>query len=324
MTRKRTLFDYALWAALPMAHTSRIEARLTMILDKTQSRRPLPRRVLLFALIPVIAALVTLAVLRPDIKAQQTTTATNNIAPIKIAGIAAGEVSGGQWTGRANGNWWNQNGAILSQPVYETDANHQVGSSVHRDQKLIMVAFHLPEVLKGATFTSDFAQSTGSGSYLGQWPAQRSGQENLTEAQMKAQTSGPQVVVATFPAALTRTDFRVGVASGPWITAETSPGRSQGSSRGSQTIMFSPVADTAKGLAVTVTTSGVTDDMRVVAVDWKGRELTPDSVENLGSGSMSQITGRFDLPLKQLKEFRFETRPFVWIEYKNVALQPVK
>ena len=39
----RTAYDYALWIALPMAHTSKVEGRLRMILDQTRNRR-LPRR----------------------------------------------------------------------------------------------------------------------------------------------------------------------------------------------------------------------------------------------------------------------------------------
>jgi len=57
-------------AAIAMAQTSKIESRLTMILDKTRPRRPVARRVLVFALLPASAALITLAVLRPDAKAQ--------------------------------------------------------------------------------------------------------------------------------------------------------------------------------------------------------------------------------------------------------------
>ncbi len=36
MKRKPTLYQIALWAALPMAHTSRIEGRLTMILERVR------------------------------------------------------------------------------------------------------------------------------------------------------------------------------------------------------------------------------------------------------------------------------------------------
>ncbi len=70
MTRKLTPTDIALWAALPMAHTTHIEGRLKMILDTTRPRRALTRRALLLALTPGIAALATLAMLRPSAKAQ--------------------------------------------------------------------------------------------------------------------------------------------------------------------------------------------------------------------------------------------------------------
>jgi len=39
---------------------------------------------------------------------------------------------------------------------------------------------------------------------------------------------------------------------------------------------------------------------------------------------MDKITARFSLPLAQIKEFRVETRPFRWVEFKDVALQPAK
>ncbi len=70
MRRKLTPSQLALWAALPMAHTPRIEGRLTMILDTTRPRRALSRRILLAALGVGAAALVPLAVLRPAARAQ--------------------------------------------------------------------------------------------------------------------------------------------------------------------------------------------------------------------------------------------------------------
>jgi len=69
MTRKPP-YELALWAALPMAHTSHIEGRLTMILDQTRPRRALTRRVLIIALGIGAAALVPLAMLRPAARAQ--------------------------------------------------------------------------------------------------------------------------------------------------------------------------------------------------------------------------------------------------------------
>ncbi len=70
MIHKPTPYELALWAALPMAHTSRIEGRLTMILDQTRPRRALTRRALMIALGVGAAALVPLAMLRPAARAQ--------------------------------------------------------------------------------------------------------------------------------------------------------------------------------------------------------------------------------------------------------------
>ena len=64
MKYKLTPFDLALWAALPMAHTSQIEGRLTMILD-SKRRRTLPRRLFILGVALTAAALVPLAMLRP-------------------------------------------------------------------------------------------------------------------------------------------------------------------------------------------------------------------------------------------------------------------
>ena len=72
MFRKPTLNDIAPWAALPMAHTSRLEGRLTMILDNTRPRRALTRRALLLALGAGVAALTPLAMLQPVARAQAT------------------------------------------------------------------------------------------------------------------------------------------------------------------------------------------------------------------------------------------------------------
>lgn len=64
MRRKPTPTELALWAALPMAHTSRIEGRLTMILD-TKRPRTLPRRAGIAGLMLAAALLLPLASAHP-------------------------------------------------------------------------------------------------------------------------------------------------------------------------------------------------------------------------------------------------------------------
>lgn len=77
MISKRTPADYALWAVLPMAHTSKIEGRLTMILDNTR-RRTLPRRAFMLGIALAAAAVFPLAMLRPAAEAQ-----TPSPAPVR-------------------------------------------------------------------------------------------------------------------------------------------------------------------------------------------------------------------------------------------------
>jgi len=38
---------------------------------------------------------------------------------------------------------------------------------------------------------------------------------------------------------------------------------------------------------------------------------------------VASAEGRFSgLPLSDVKEFRFEARPYAWVEFRNVSLQP--
>jgi tetratricopeptide (TPR) repeat protein len=70
MPRKLTAYDFALWAALPMAKSSRIEGRLKMILNSNTRPRALPRHFLGYALMVGAAMVVPLALLHPAARAQ--------------------------------------------------------------------------------------------------------------------------------------------------------------------------------------------------------------------------------------------------------------
>ncbi len=131
---------------------------------------------------------------------------------------------------------------------------------------------------------------------------------------------------AIYPNSVAKASLRVGVASGPWKVSAfetiTPAGESgQTGCTGGQKIILSPLAQTANGLFLTVSTDS-TDDIRVVAVNLQGDELLPASIGGESIDTLDQITARFSQPLSQIKEFRVETRPFTWTEFKNVALKP--
>ena len=337
-------------AAITMAQTPHIQRRILMVLDKTHSRRTVTRRALLVALIPTAAAVIMLAVLRPDAKAQaapvsvplspasqhlmftlhhgsviynghgRQTLVTTPDMTINGTRLLAGITD----AGKPGSSWWSATGALLPAPVYDTNAYHSddhVGdSSTHN----VSFAFRLPPTASGITTDYKLEDSKGS-SGDGDWPGKSQSDGGHTESQMFAATGGTRVVTSAFPAALKKTSIQIGIAAGPWRTAASNHNPSSGLSTndGAQGFILGAAEQTAKSLALTVTTNS-TDDLRIIAVDRQGNELLPD--DHLGSGinGMDQITVHFSQPLSQIKEFRVETRPFQWIEFKNVALQPVK
>jgi len=64
-----------------------------------------------------------------------------------------------------------------------------------------------------------------------------------------------------------------------------------------------------------------TTAIRVIAISKSGRQIG-SSVSGRGGNDLSSQTYTFDSPLSNIKEFRFETRPYTWIEFRNVTLVP--
>ena len=76
---------------------------------------------------------------------------------------------------------------------------------------------------------------------------------------------------------------------------------------------------------LTVTDSALTTDFRIVAVDKDGKIVQPVGESSSVVSVFRQTTVWFnetELPLARVKEIRFETRPFHWVEFKDVALYP--
>lgn len=60
---------------------------------------------------------------------------------------------------------------------------------------------------------------------------------------------------------------------------------------------------------------------RIVAVTNSGQEIG-GGVSGSGGNVLDSSTYQFHIPLKEIKEFQFQTRPYEWIEFKNVSLKP--
>ena len=341
--------------AIAMAQTSKIESRLQMILDKTRPRRPLARRVLVLALIPASAALITLAILKPDAKAQTSPKSADLSSQPALhllwPGGSAGRGylkpgSGLTWTvqpdlmtttdlkingttlfaGVTDANkpaspWWSATGAVLPKPVYDTThTEDSIGTPKTRN---VRFAFRLPATAQGVTFQYNLLRSIGSSS-SGTWPGKTQNDAGRTEAQMFTDTSGLRIVLAAFPLTLKKTNVQIGIGSGAWkVAASAAATTSIASNLSSSGFVIGHTLETKDGLSLIVSTD-TTDDIRVVAVNLQGQEILPNSIGGQSVNKLGQITAQFNLPLSQVKEFRVETRQFQWVEYKDVALRPVQ
>ena len=304
-------------AAIAMARTARIEGRLKMILDTTRPRRALTRRALLLVLSLSAAALVPLAVLHLSERAQ----AAPGVVPARHLTIL--HVTAATPALAAAGGVPVQ----LMRVTTDSGAPHGPG------QRRIRLAFRLPAAAQDVTVKYALTNSLNSSSD-GTWPLKMQGTSRQTEAQLNARTGGARIVTATFPASVSRTDVRVSTASGPWKVIETARRNASGRiesfsvQRENTSYIFSPLTETKRGTTLTVSVNAAegssTEDLRLVAVDGQSREVLPTEIGDDSLGALDQITAHFALPPAQIKDIRLESRPFRYVEFKNVALRPAK
>jgi hypothetical protein len=112
------------------------------------------------------------------------------------------------------------------------------------------------------------------------------------------------------------------VAAGPWKTIETW-GKNPGSrgDRDGPSYIFSRALATKKGTTLSVTHNIQDKPVRLVAVDGDG-EVHPAEIRSGGGvWNFRQLVVEFDQPPEQIKEFRFQTRPYEEVQIPRIALK---
>jgi hypothetical protein len=89
-------------------------------------------------------------------------------------------------------------------------------------------------------------------------------------------------------------------------------------------IAFSQIFE-EKGKSVVTVTHSITRnyEKRVIAVDSNGNEREPHSGNTAGGGEFDQMVVSFDLKPSDISKFLFQIRPYEWVTFKNVSLQPL-
>ncbi len=215
--------------------------------------------------------------------------------------------------------WWQPDGSPYA-GRFEYSGDDAVSGDPTREQMPVFV-YQLRGVPADVQMNWRFEPPTGSG---GTSVPRRDGRSLKDE--------GYGLWWHAVPKSATTFTIRVGIAAGPWQTLayrrQMETGAiAQGQSNFNFTkhvSFFDPIEQTDGTVIINVAYAPADVAARITAVDDKG-------IEHVGSrtGSLDQLGGPDrcaaafkDLPLKQIKEFRFQARPYHWVEFRNAALQP--
>ena len=119
---------------------------------------------------------------------------------------------------------------------------------------------------------------------------------------------------------------RIGVSCGPWedVASKTySSGEEQGGSR-TKGGNLSRAVESKDAVVVATQDHLPADEVRVVAVRTDGQQVEAWlHFEWDGERDGRQLTATFSkLALKQIREIKLQHRPYQWVEFRNVAIQP--
>ncbi|MHC4501113.1 MAG: hypothetical protein ACYS21_18595, partial [Planctomycetota bacterium] len=138
-------------------------------------------------------------------------------------------------------------------------------------------------------------------------------------------TIAMESIACAFPKLITAHEVHVGLASGGWQTAASQSADSESrvtreTKAGS--ITWGVPAELKNETVIDVVHPFVEDNVRIVAQDRAG-QVVPAHVSRGGGTSMvSAVRLQFPIRLSQVSMFHIQTRPYEWVEFKNVSLKP--
>jgi hypothetical protein len=122
------------------------------------------------------------------------------------------------------------------------------------------------------------------------------------------------------------TTIHYGVATGKWESKATYDRESFASEKAFSWpgggIVVNPPQDANGVTELGVAFTPIESSYRLVAVARDGRVIEPFSLSGVGVTGLASRTAKFSVPLRVIERFEFQTRPYEWVEFKNVSLRP--
>jgi RNA polymerase sigma factor (sigma-70 family) len=235
------------------------------------------------------------------------TAALANGVSVEVVGIAG--------HGSTDERWWRADGTPLPVAPY---ARLNVRVNAGADQVAREVAVRVRDRVAGTA-----EPATVIWNVLGSRGSAGGGVEDLNGGTIPG-LDARAVILPRSATVVVRAD----VAAGPWRTRFTGGPDGQVLSEGKEVFQFSGAFEVKGETRVVFVRGGGggKEATRVVAVDRAGRTRVAAMRRGvMSAGGVSTGEFRVDLPLSELSEFQFQTRPYdQWIEIRNVCLDPGK
>jgi beta-lactamase regulating signal transducer with metallopeptidase domain len=306
---------FAALTGIAMARKSTLEGRLLAILDPKRSRKALTRAITAMLLVVTAAIVIPTAMLRAAEDADELPAATS---PPHIATLSSGvtiELVGVGMHPSTDAPWWKPDGNPMDVQPYTTSGGTVFPSSNQIEREFMIRIGHAPQDPVAVKWRFD---PTGSSSGL-----QVHGEDGRFVDNIRARAQ-------SIPTDASRVDVQIGIAAGPWETLYSHDGRS---SRGvghsgsdlAYGVAFGKAMDRDGDCVITVSHDIRHVDVRIVAMDRDGNLHKPGHFTGIGASGFSQLTATFSrMTLDQIAEFHAQTRPYEWVEFRNVSLTPGK
>jgi beta-lactamase regulating signal transducer with metallopeptidase domain len=213
--------------------------------------------------------------------------------------------------------WWRADGSKLTEILWDEVGIDNRNIPRHKNGKLRTVIIRENTLgMKDTKLVSSFVLTGGGGVGGGINPHDADG--NIITDLIAWGISIPETQNTV--------GIRFGMATGEWKTLVEYKG--QGTSGYSldngKSISFAEPYENEDKVVLTISTTNIEGvDIRLIAIDDKGNIHTADRNSGVGTQNSTMTTYQFpDLHKSQIKEYQFQTRPYEWIEIKNIPLEP--
>jgi beta-lactamase regulating signal transducer with metallopeptidase domain len=115
-------------------------------------------------------------------------------------------------------------------------------------------------------------------------------------------------------------NLRVGIAASAWETVAKQKADFQGVYSYKETTWHGPVQQDGHTI-LNISHTLIEQNVRVIAIDKQGKQHTGGS-NSARQKEVESIQTAFSLSLSDIEEFQLQTRPYEWVEFKNVSLRP--